>query len=164
MTSYRVKDIADVDPAFGVQLHHPRFLECIGVPESARLLGRSPAEWVRMMNWQDVMAVALELHRDAGLAYGFESAGVGSICDVTEPDVVGGAPLSLQTRSIPGAHGQRRGPGAPGAPRGHPEQQPALYKVVFGSVGLDLGLHKLTVRTKIKTYFDSTYLILYIHT
>ena len=32
MTSYREEDIADVDPAFGVQLHHPRFLECIGGP------------------------------------------------------------------------------------------------------------------------------------
>ena len=32
MTSYSEEDIADVDPAFGVQLHHPRFLKCIGLP------------------------------------------------------------------------------------------------------------------------------------
>ena len=36
MTSYREEDIAEVDPTFGVQLHHPRFLECIGATESAR--------------------------------------------------------------------------------------------------------------------------------
>ena len=36
MTSYLEEDIADVDPAFGVQLHHPHFLECIGAPELAR--------------------------------------------------------------------------------------------------------------------------------
>ena len=67
MTSYRVEDVADVDPAFGVQLHHPCFLECIGAPESARLLGCSPAEWVQTMNRQDVMAASLQLQRDAGL-------------------------------------------------------------------------------------------------
>ena len=67
MTSYWEEDFAEVDPAFGVQLHHPRFLECIGAPESARLLGRPPAEWVRTMDRQDVMVAALQLQRDAGL-------------------------------------------------------------------------------------------------
>ena len=43
--------------------------------------------------------------------YDFEYAGVWSICDVTEPDVVGSAPLSLRTGSLPCARGQRRGPG-----------------------------------------------------
>ena len=37
MTSYREHDIAGVDPTFGVQVHHSRFLEYIEVPESARL-------------------------------------------------------------------------------------------------------------------------------
>ena len=59
--------MADIDPTFGVQLHHPRFLECIGAPESARLLGRSPAKWVQVMKCQDVLVAALELQRDAGL-------------------------------------------------------------------------------------------------
>ena len=67
MTLYSDEDISEVDPAFGVQLHHPRFLECIGAPESARLLGRAPAEWVRMMNREDAMAATLQLQRDAGL-------------------------------------------------------------------------------------------------
>ena len=67
MMSYLEEDIAEMDPAFGVQLHHPRFLECIGAPESARLLGHSPAEWVQMMDKQEVMAAALQLQWDAGL-------------------------------------------------------------------------------------------------
>ena len=67
MTSYLEEDIAEVDPAFGVQLHHPRFLECIGAPESAQLLGHSPAESVQTIDKQDVMAAALQLQWDAGL-------------------------------------------------------------------------------------------------
>ena len=67
MTSYREEDIAEVDPTFGVQLHHPRFLECIEAPESARLLGRSPGEWIHMMDKQDVISAALQLQHDAGL-------------------------------------------------------------------------------------------------
>ena len=44
MTTYRVADLASVDTSFGVQIHHPRFLECVGAPESARLLGHSPTK------------------------------------------------------------------------------------------------------------------------
>ena len=114
MTSYRVEDVVDADPAFGIQLHHPRFLECTRAPESARLLGHSPAEWVRTMDRQDVMVARC-------WPYGFESAGVGSVRDVAEPDVIRGAPFILQTRNLPSARCQRRGPGAPVAPRGHPD-------------------------------------------
>ena len=32
MTTYREEDFAHVEPIFGVQFHHPRFLECIGHP------------------------------------------------------------------------------------------------------------------------------------
>ena len=67
MTSYRDEAVAEVDPSFGVQLHHPRFIECIGAPESARLLGRSLTEWVQTMDRQDIMAAALQLQQDAGL-------------------------------------------------------------------------------------------------
>ena len=67
MTSYSEQDTADVDPTFGVQLHHPRFLECIGATESARLLGRAPEDWIRTMSRHDVMAAVLQLQRDAGL-------------------------------------------------------------------------------------------------
>ena len=37
MTSYEPMNIADVDPVYGLQLTHPRFLEFLGAPESARL-------------------------------------------------------------------------------------------------------------------------------
>ena len=40
--SYTGPAVADTNPAFGMQLHHPRFLEFIGAPESARLLYRFP--------------------------------------------------------------------------------------------------------------------------
>ena len=67
MTTYCEEDVARVDPTFGVQLHHPWFLECIGAPESARLLGRSPAEWLQVIDHQDVLGAVLKLQRDAGL-------------------------------------------------------------------------------------------------
>ena len=34
-TSYTAPPVADTDPAFGIQLHHPRFLEFVVAPESA---------------------------------------------------------------------------------------------------------------------------------
>ena len=67
MTTYREEDVAHVDTTFGVQLHHPRFLECIGAPESARLLGHPPAEWLQVMDPKDVLVAAMQLQRDAGL-------------------------------------------------------------------------------------------------
>ena len=38
MTSYAAPAMVDADTRYGLQLHHPRFLEFIGAPESARLL------------------------------------------------------------------------------------------------------------------------------
>ena len=67
MTSYASADIADVDPVYGLQLHHPRFLEFIGAPESARLLTQAPGHWVRTMDRENAVAVALWLQHDAGL-------------------------------------------------------------------------------------------------
>ena len=46
ITSYNGLTLSDMNPAFGLQLHHPRFLEFIGAPESARLLYHSPTFWV----------------------------------------------------------------------------------------------------------------------
>ena len=39
VTSYRDDDHSNLDSPFGVQVHQPRFLEWVGAPESARLLG-----------------------------------------------------------------------------------------------------------------------------
>ena len=67
MTSYDSADVANVDPAYGIQLHHPRFLEYVGVPESARLLTRDPTHWVQTMDCEDAVAAALQLQHDTCL-------------------------------------------------------------------------------------------------
>ena len=58
--------VADTNLLYGMQLHHPQFLEFIGVPESARLLYHSPMFWIRRLGEEDVLAVAINLQRDAG--------------------------------------------------------------------------------------------------
>ena len=65
MTSYREEDIASVD--FGVQVHHPWFLESVGALESARLLGRPPVEWLQVMDHRDTLYATLQFQRDAVL-------------------------------------------------------------------------------------------------
>ena len=67
ITSYTGPALSDMNPAFGLQLHHPRFLEFIGVPESARLLHHSPSFWVDRLGEECAMAAAVNLQRDAGL-------------------------------------------------------------------------------------------------
>ena len=67
MTSYDSSEVADVDPAYGLQLDHPRFLEYVGTPESARLLTRAPGHWVQTMDKDICVAAALQLQREAGL-------------------------------------------------------------------------------------------------
>ena len=67
VTTYREEDVVQMDTSFGMQLHHPRFLECISTPESARLLGCPPAEWLQVMDHQEVLVAAMQLQRGAGL-------------------------------------------------------------------------------------------------
>ena len=50
----------------GVPLNHPRFLEWIGVPESASLLEMGPGRWLNMSRDKAVDA-AIQLHRDVCL-------------------------------------------------------------------------------------------------
>ena len=61
MTSY------DRAEAYGLQLriYHPRFLEYVGAPESARLLTRPPGHWVRTMESEEAVMAALQLQHDA---------------------------------------------------------------------------------------------------
>ena len=66
MTSYTGPAMADADTSYGLQLHHPRFLEFIGAPESARLLNQSPSFWVDRLGQDSAMAAAMNLQRDAG--------------------------------------------------------------------------------------------------
>ena len=56
ITSSTGPAVADTNPAFGMQLHHPRFLEFIGAPESARLLYRSTTLWIQRMGEEDAVA------------------------------------------------------------------------------------------------------------
>ena len=67
ITSYNVPTIADMNPAFGLQLHHPRFLQFIGAPESARLLYHSPNFWMDRLGEERAMAGAINLQRGAGI-------------------------------------------------------------------------------------------------
>ena len=67
MTSYDNTDMTEVDPAYGLQLHHPRFLEYVGAPESTRLLSRPPGYWLHHMDWEQAVSAALRLQPDAGL-------------------------------------------------------------------------------------------------
>ena len=66
MTSYTGPALVDADTRYGLQLHHPRFLEFIGAPESARLLNQSPSFWVDRLGQDGAMAAAMNLQRDAG--------------------------------------------------------------------------------------------------
>ena len=66
MTSYTGTAMADADTKYSLQLHHPRFLEFIGAPESARLLDQSPSFWVDRLGQESAMAAAVNLQRDAG--------------------------------------------------------------------------------------------------
>ena len=66
MISYTGTAMVDADTMYGLQLHHPRFLEFIGAPESARLLNHSPSFWVDRLGQESAMAAAVNLQRDAG--------------------------------------------------------------------------------------------------
>ena len=67
MTSYDVADRPDLNPAYGLHLHDPRFLEYVGAPESAHLLSRAPDYWLHHITRDQVISAALQLQRDAGL-------------------------------------------------------------------------------------------------
>ena len=62
--SYTAPAVADTNLTFGMQLHHPRFLELIGAPESARLLYHSPAFWIQRLGEEDALAATVGLQRD----------------------------------------------------------------------------------------------------
>ena len=66
-TTYRPSDYATPTGEFGVPLHHPRFLEWIGVPESASLLEMGPGMWLHSLSRDQAMDAALQLHRDVCL-------------------------------------------------------------------------------------------------
>ena len=60
-TPYSGQPSVDGNPSFGLQLHHPRLLEFVGAPRSARLLYRSPTFWVDQLGKEQTMAAAVNL-------------------------------------------------------------------------------------------------------
>ena len=63
MTSYTGTAQVDADARYGLQLH-PRFLEFIGAPESARLFNQSPSFCVNRLGQECAMAAAVNLQRE----------------------------------------------------------------------------------------------------
>ena len=59
-TPYSGHPFADGNPAFGLQLHRPRFLEFVGAPGSARLLCRLLAFCVDQLGKEPAMEPAAE--------------------------------------------------------------------------------------------------------
>ena len=60
MTSYDAADRPDLNPAYGLHLHHPRFLEYVGAPKLARLLSRAPDYWLYHMSREQAILAALQ--------------------------------------------------------------------------------------------------------
>ena len=63
-TTYRASVYASPSGEFGIPLNHPRFLEWVGVPESAGLLEMGPGRWLNMLSRDQAMNAAIQLHRD----------------------------------------------------------------------------------------------------
>ena len=66
-TTYSEEDHALPLGGFGVPLNHPRFLEWVGAPDSAKLLEMSPGQWVDSLSRDKAMSAAAQLHQDACL-------------------------------------------------------------------------------------------------
>ena len=66
-TTYKWEDHARPEGGLGVPLNHPRFLEWLGVPDSAWLLEMSPGHWCDTLSRDQAMTAAMQLHRDACL-------------------------------------------------------------------------------------------------
>ena len=66
-TTYRASNYASPSGEFGFPLHHPRFLEWIGVPESAGLLEMRLGRWLHSLPRDQAMDAAIQLHQDVCL-------------------------------------------------------------------------------------------------
>ena len=66
-TTYRNSDFAQPSGKYSLPLHHPRFLEWVGAPESARLLDMGPGAWTRSLSRTQSVDAACQFHQDACL-------------------------------------------------------------------------------------------------
>ena len=67
LTTSLTTDYATPLGDYGLPLHHPRFIEWIGVPQSAGLIEISGAQWVNKLSRDQAVAAAVHLQRDVGL-------------------------------------------------------------------------------------------------
>ena len=65
--TYHAAEYATPVGDYGLPLHHPRFIEWIGVPQSTRLFEISGAQWVDKLSRDQAVAAAVHLQRDVGL-------------------------------------------------------------------------------------------------
>ena len=66
-TTYHVSDYAEPAGEYGLLLNHPRFVEWIGVPQSARLLELSGRQWIDKLSRDQAVSAAVHLQRDVVL-------------------------------------------------------------------------------------------------
>ena len=91
---YSGQPVADGNPAFGLHLHHPRFLEFVGAPRSAHLLCHSPTFWVDQLGKEQAMAAAIDGH------YFVQSSYTVAACHVVEPHVIRNDGLGHRTDGV----------------------------------------------------------------
>ena len=66
-TTYRASDYAAPVGDYGIPLNHPRFVERIGVPQSAGIVEFSGIQWVGKLSRDQAVTAAIHLQRDVGL-------------------------------------------------------------------------------------------------
>ena len=99
LTPYSGQPFADGNPAFGLQLHHPRFLEYVGAQRSARLLYRSSTSWVDP-TWKrsgDGRCCQPAMRRGHHVV---QSSDTVAVCHVVEPHVIRDYGLGHRTYGI----------------------------------------------------------------
>ena len=63
-----MEEVVVLEPGeYGLLLNHPRFVEYIGVPQSAGLLELSGRQWVDKLSRDQAVTAAVHLQRDVGL-------------------------------------------------------------------------------------------------
>ena len=67
VATYRVSDYEEPVGDYGLPLNHPRFVEWIGVPQSAGLIELSGRQWVNKLSRDQAITAAVHLQRDVGL-------------------------------------------------------------------------------------------------
>ena len=90
----------DGNPAYGLQLHHPRFLELVGAPESARLLDCAPSFW---KSWVSRGNGGCRNFATGRRCYVVESTDTIPVCYGIEQDVIFNYGLGPQTIVVSGA-------------------------------------------------------------